>query len=81
MWLLADFQGMSDKMVFWFMGGAVAIIAIVSAAMTRIFTTRARENTRREIAAYLAEGSIDKETALALMKREGEDEDGEESES
>ncbi len=78
MWYLADFQGMSDKTVFWLMGGAVAIIAIVSTAMTHILTARAREKTRREIAAYLAEGSIDKDTAIALLKQGGED--GEEEE-
>lgn len=79
MWYLADFQGMSDKVVFWLMGGTVAVIAIVSTALTTILVQRGQEKTRREIAAYLAEGSIDKDTAIALMKRGGED--GEKSEA
>lgn len=82
MWCLADiFSAVSDKMVFWLTGGTVAIVAIVSAALTSILTTRSREKTRREIAAYLAEGSIDKDTALAMLKSGEESEDEEDEEA
>lgn len=68
---------LSDKaVVFWVIMGSVAVIWIVSSAISSVMQARAYEKTRREIAAYLAEGSIDKETALAMLKegREGEEE-------
>jgi hypothetical protein len=83
MWILAESimtTIFSDKGVaFWVIGGTVAIVAIVAGTIHSALGTRAREQTKREIAAYLAEGSIDKETALAMMKAsggEGEEEEG-----
>jgi predicted lysophospholipase L1 biosynthesis ABC-type transport system permease subunit len=65
----------SDKAImFWMIGGTVAIVAILAGTVTSILATRAREQTRREIAAYLAEGSIDRDTALAMLKEGGEEE-------
>ena len=49
-------------------GFVIAIVAILVGAMK----SRAREQTKREIAAYVAEGSIDKETALALLQANGD---------
>lgn len=73
---------MSSKMAFWLILGSVAIVAILSTALTTIIVQRGKEKTRREIAAYLAEGSIDKDTALAMLKAdEGDEEEEEEEES
>ena len=45
----------------------IAIIAIVFGAATKIIVGRAREQTKREIAAYVAEGSIDPDKAVAML--------------
>ena len=47
--------------------GTVAIAGIVAGAVTKLATTRARERTKREIAAYVAEGSIDPDKAVAML--------------
>ena len=39
-------------------GGVIAVVAILASAVTKIVTTQSRERTRREIAAYVAEGTI-----------------------
>lgn len=49
--------------------GTIAIVAIVFGTVTQALQTREREQTRREIAAYLAEGMIDSDTAEMLLKR------------
>ncbi|TVQ55282.1 MAG: hypothetical protein EA377_03730 [Phycisphaerales bacterium] len=49
--------------------GTIAIVAIVFGTVTQTLQTREREQTRREIAAYLAEGMIDSDTAEMLLKR------------
>ena len=70
----------SDKAImFWIIGGTVAIVAILAGTVTSILATRSREQTKREIAAYLAEGSIDKDTALAMLKAGGEAEEAEQA--
>lgn len=46
---------------------AVAIIAIVAAAVRNAITARAREQSRREIAAYVAEGSMTAEEGAKLI--------------
>jgi hypothetical protein len=48
-------------------GCLVALVAIVSGAITKIVVSRGQERTRRELAAYIAEGSLDPEKAVALM--------------
>ncbi|MGI9014665.1 MAG: hypothetical protein ACR2GY_10500 [Phycisphaerales bacterium] len=54
------------------LGCAVAIVWIVFATVYYIIRDRAREITRREVAAYVAEGSIDKATAVALLTADPE---------
>lgn len=50
------------------MGGvAVALVAIVTSAITKASQTRAREESRREIAAYVAEGSISPDEAAKIL--------------
>ena len=48
-------------------GLLVAIIAIIFSTIAGILKTRAREETKREIAAYVAEGTIDPDKAIAML--------------
>ena len=47
---------------------AVGVIAIVFGTVTGMVKAVARERTRREIAAYIAEGSLSPEQGEKLMK-------------
>jgi hypothetical protein len=49
-------------------GGAVAVIAIVFDTMQKVTVTRQREITKREVAAYVAEGSMTPEDAERIIK-------------
>lgn len=44
------------------------ILSVVIKAITTIMTTHARERTRREIAAYIAEGTISPEQGERLLR-------------
>lgn len=48
-------------------GGVVVIVGILSDAVRRMLQTREREQSRREIAAYIAEGSMSPEDGVRLM--------------
>jgi len=50
-------------------GGAflVAIVGIVASATSKTMQTKAREESRREIAAYVAEGTISPDEATRLL--------------
>jgi hypothetical protein len=48
--------------------GTIAIVSILSRMVTRITIARAREVTRREVAAYVAEGTIDPDHAVAMLE-------------
>jgi len=48
-------------------GGAVFIVWLVFSNIRRALETRAKEVTRREIAAYVAEGSISPDDARKLL--------------
>jgi hypothetical protein len=54
-------------------GGAfsVAIVAVITEAIRKTMQARAREQSRREIAAYVAEGSISPDDAVRLLEAEG----------
>ncbi len=58
--------------VIFVVGGAIAIVAIVfgtvAGAMSSVVRSRERERSRREIAAYVAEGSIDPDKAAELLR-------------
>ena len=58
-------------------GGAIAIVAILAGTVCKITVRRAREQTRREIAAYVAEGTIEAEKAIEMLKAGEESEDEE----
>jgi hypothetical protein len=49
-------------------GLLVAIVAIVTNGIRRTYQTKDREQSRREIAAYVAEGSITAEEGERLIK-------------
>lgn len=61
--------------VFWFVGGTIAIVAIVFSILGSTIKSVAREKTRREIAAYIAEGSMTPEQGEKLMRAAPKDED------
>lgn len=52
----------------WVIGGVVAVIWIIAATIQNMVGTNARERSRREIAAYIAEGSMSPEQGERLMK-------------
>jgi hypothetical protein len=56
-----------------FFGGmfSVAIVAIIADALRKSSQTKAREESRREIAAYVAEGSIAPDDAAKLLSAGG----------
>ena len=63
--------------MFWPIAGTVAVVAILAGTASSVLNTRAREKTRREVAAYVASGTIDKDTAVAILKTGSDSEDGE----
>lgn len=48
-------------------GCAVAVVSIVTGAFAGAAKTRAQEQTKRELAAYVAEGSMKPEDAVAIV--------------
>ena len=60
-----------DNLLF-VIGGTIAIVAIVFSAIKGIVTSGSRERSRREIAAYIAEGSMTPEQGERLMKAGGD---------
>ena len=54
--------------LMWVVGGGIAVTAIVAGAIKSVVTSNARERSRREIAAYIAEGSMTPEQGEKLMK-------------
>jgi hypothetical protein len=49
------------------LGVGVAIVAIISSTIRRVVTARQIEQSRREIAAYVAEGSMSAEDGQKLL--------------
>ncbi len=52
----------------WMMIGFIVFVSVIASTVKNIVKTNARERTRREIAAYIAEGSITPEQGERLMK-------------
>ena len=48
-------------------GGAIAVVCIVAGAITKIVCTAVEERTKREMGAYVAEGSIEPDKAIAML--------------
>lgn len=55
---------------FWFAILIIVVVAVVVSAIKDVLRTKAREASRREIAAYIAEGSMTPEQGERLMVAE-----------
>ena len=53
---------------FWFAGAAIAVVSVMCCTGAGVLKARAFERTRREIAAYVAEGSITPDEAERLLE-------------
>jgi hypothetical protein len=49
------------------LGCFVGVVGILGWTITSVVRSRAREQTKREIAAYVAEGSLDPDKAVAML--------------
>ncbi|TVQ31893.1 MAG: hypothetical protein EA376_07860 [Phycisphaeraceae bacterium] len=68
---LALATGIFESRNFLFLiGGVIALVWIVAASLETIISTRSRERTKREVAAYVAEGSIKPEDAVRILNTE-----------
>lgn len=59
---------LSMPTIVFVFAGTVAVVAIIAGTVSKTLINRARERTRREIAAYVAEGSIDADKAVEMLK-------------
>ncbi len=50
--------------------GVCFLVVVILKALVTVFTTATRERTRREIAAYIAEGSMTPDQGERLMRAE-----------
>jgi len=48
-------------------GSVIAVVSIVLSSVRSMVVNRNREQTKRELAAYVAEGSLDPDKAIAMM--------------
>jgi hypothetical protein len=62
-----SFQQLVSENFFWFMFGAIAVVSIVASTIKSVVGSLARERSRREIAAYIAEKSMTPEEGERLM--------------
>ncbi|HRP62614.1 MAG TPA: hypothetical protein PK400_04915 [Phycisphaerales bacterium] len=53
---------------FWSVIGIIVVVWVIAATFDSIIKTSARERSRREIAAYIAEGSMTPEQGERLLK-------------
>lgn len=60
---------------FWTVLGVISVFGIVFGSVKSIFRITHQERTRREIAAYIAEGSMTPEQGEKLMKAKAPAED------
>lgn len=62
--------------LFLVVGGLIAVTAIVAGCLTKVIRSAHRERSRREIAAYIAEGSMTPEQGERLLSAGGVKRDG-----
>ena len=62
---------LNDGNIFWVVIGGIAIVSILCSAAVRITKSTAQERSRREIAAYIAEGTMTPEQGERLMSAGG----------
>ena len=69
MLVLADFaeSGAFIPVIAIVSGTLMVIVITVVSAMVGVAKTKAREETKRELAAYVAEGTIDADKAIAML--------------
>ena len=65
---LADIPSEAIPLAAIIGGITVALVAIITGGITGAAKVKAREQTRREVAAYVAEGSITPEEAEKILK-------------
>lgn len=61
------FDAAADYFVITVVGGCF-VLGMILRAVTTVVTTNSREKSRREIAAYIAEGSLTPEQGERLMR-------------
>lgn len=61
---------LEKDVLIWVVLGGIAVVWIFCATVTSTVKVLSREKTRREIAAYIAEGSLTPEQGERLMKAE-----------
>jgi hypothetical protein len=64
-----------EKVSLWVALGGVGVIWIIAATIQSILSTSMKERSRREIAAYIAEGSMSPEQGERLMNAGKADEE------
>lgn len=65
---LTSDEDLFSLLIVFGMGGVIAIVAIVFGTIRKISINGEREESRREIAAYVAEGSMSPEDGERLLK-------------
>lgn len=71
--LIHNLTGSEDVLIpflIFCIGGLIAIFAIIFSTIKKTAVTKQREQTRRELAAYVAEGSMTPDDAERLLKAE-----------
>lgn len=63
----ADLINLVRENMFWSIMGVIALTGIVTSAIKSVVSSNSRERSRREIAAYIAEGSMTPEQGERLM--------------
>ncbi len=65
-------QMLTVPTVIFVVGGVIAIVGIVfgsvAGVMSSVVKSREREQSRRELAAYVAEGTLDPDKAIEMLK-------------
>jgi hypothetical protein len=64
-----------EKNSGWLIMAVVAVVWIVAATVQQIILGKAREQSRREIAAYIAEGSMSAEQGERLLRAKSSEND------
>ena len=59
---------LDEDVLFLLVGGSVGIVAIIVGMASSVLKAVSRERSRREIAAYIAEGSMTPEQGERLMR-------------
>ncbi len=65
---ITDDRGMFTFFIIFGMGGLIAIMGIIFGSIKSTAETKEREKTKREIAAYIAEGSMTPEDGERLLR-------------